>query len=189
MDRIKEAIEWGERIFGENYVQEARQKIEAIGRDDIEWHLIGHLQTNKARYAVRYFNLIHSVDSESLANELDRRAGMAGNIMKVLIQVNLAGEAGKSGVRAHGVRDLTRKIASLTNLSLEGLMILPPYIVDKEAVRPYFRRLREMRDSLEDEMGIRLKELSMGMSHDFEVAIEEGATMVRIGSAIFGERL
>lgn len=184
--RIKEAIEAGVKILGENYVQEAQKKIEEIGRE-ICWHFIGHLQTNKAKYAVKLFDMIHSLDSIQLAEELNRRAEKEGNIMKVMLEVNLSGEKSKFGIEEEGVIKLAKRVLELRNLELIGLMTMPPYFEDPEMSRPYFIRLRELKEKMEKE-GIPVKELSMGMSNDFEVAIEEGATYVRIGTAIFGPR-
>jgi PLP dependent protein len=181
---IREAIAAGLTVFGENKVQEADSKIAALGRDGIEWHLIGHLQSNKARRAVELFDMIQSVDSSELATRLDRICVETGRTsLPVLVQVDLAGEATKSGIPAAGVPQLVDVIGTCKHLSLKGFMILPPYLDDPEATRPYFSRLRELRDRL-----MPGGELSMGMSHDFEVAIEEGATIVRVGTAIFGER-
>ena len=186
VERIREAIDAGVSILGENYVQEARKKIEEIGRQ-VEWHFIGHLQTNKAKYAVRLFDLIHSVDSLSLAEELNRRAQKENQIIKVMIEVNLSGEASKFGTEEEKAFELAKEICRLKNLSLVGLMTMPPYFDSPELSRPYFIQLRQLKERLEKE-GIPLKELSMGMSNDFEIAIEEGATYVRVGTAIFGPR-
>jgi len=186
VDRIKEAIEAGVSIFGENYVQEAQKKIEEIGRP-VAWHFIGHLQSNKAKYAVRLFDMIHSLDSLPLAEELNRRAGQAGRIMKVLIEVNISGETTKFGTDEALVLGIARGILNFRSLSLEGLMTMPPYFDSPEMSRPYYIKLRELKEKMVKE-GISLKDLSMGMSNDFEIAIEEGATYVRVGTAIFGER-
>lgn len=184
--RIREAIEAGVTILGENYVQEAQKKIEEIGRP-ISWHFIGHLQSNKAKYATRLFDMIHSVDSIPLAEELNRRAEKEGRRMDVMIEVNLSGEASKFGTEEEKAFDVARKVLNLKNLSLIGLMTMPPYFNDPELSRPYYVQLRQLKGKMVEE-GIPLKELSMGMSNDFEVAIEEGATYVRVGTAIFGER-
>jgi pyridoxal phosphate enzyme (YggS family) len=184
--RIKEAIEAGVSILGENYVQEAQKKIEEIGRQ-VAWHFIGHLQTNKAKYAVRLFDMIHSVDSLPLAEELSRRAEQVGQVTKVMIEVNISGEATKFGTDEEKVSIIVRGILNLSNLSLEGLMTMPPYFDSPEMSRPYYIKLRELKEKMMKE-GIPLKELSMGMSNDFEIAIEEGATYVRVGTAIFGAR-
>jgi pyridoxal phosphate enzyme (YggS family) len=184
--RIREAIEAGASILGENYVQEAQKKIEEIGKP-VAWHFIGHLQSNKAKYAVRLFDMIHSVDSLVLAQELNKRAEQAGLVMEVLIEVNISGEATKFGTDEEKVFGIVKGIASLSHLSFEGLMTMPPYFDNPEMSRPYYIQLRRLKEKMAKE-GIRLKELSMGMSNDFEVAIEEGATYVRVGTAIFGER-
>ncbi len=185
--RIKEAIEAGVSILGENYVQEAQKKIEVIGKG-VSWHFIGHLQSNKAKYAVKLFDMIHSLDSPSLAEELNRRAEKEGRTMEVMIEVNLSGEITKFGTEEEKAIDLAKRLLSLKNLSLVGLMTMPPYFEDPELSRPYYIQLRGLKERMAKE-GIPLKELSMGMSNDFEVAIEEGATYVRVGTAIFGERL
>jgi len=186
VDRIKEAIEAGVSILGENYVQEAEKKVEVLGKP-VSWHFIGHLQSNKARYAVRLFDVIHSLDSIPLAEELDRRAAQSDRVIKVMIEVNLSKEATKFGTDEERVLNLARKIRNLDHLLLEGLMTMPPYFDSPEMSRPYYVALRELKDRMIKE-GIPLKELSMGMSNDFEIAIEEGATYVRIGTAIFGTR-
>jgi hypothetical protein len=184
--RIKEAIEVGVSILGENYVQEAQKKIEEIGRT-VSWHFIGHLQSNKAKYAVSLFDMIHSLDSISLAEELNRRAEKEGRTMNAMIEVNLSGEATKFGAEEERAFDIARRVLNLSHLSLVGLMTMPPYFDDPEMSRPYYIRLRELKEKMIKE-GIPLRELSMGMSNDFEIAIEEGATFVRVGTAIFGER-
>jgi pyridoxal phosphate enzyme (YggS family) len=186
VDRIKEAIEAGASILGENYVQEAQKKIEALGKS-VSWHFIGHLQSNKAKYAVRLFDAVHSVDSIPLAEELDRRAEQSDRVIKVMIEVNLSKEATKFGTDEERVLNLAGRIQNLGHLSLEGLMTMPPYFDSPEMSRPYYVALRELKEKMIEE-GIPLKELSMGMSNDFEIAIEEGATYVRVGTAIFGPR-
>jgi pyridoxal phosphate enzyme (YggS family) len=177
---VAEAFEAGQRDFGENRVQEAAAKIEALSARGItpRWHLIGHLQTNKAKIAANLFAIIHSVESLRLAQELSRRAQRVG----ILLEVNAAQEASKFGFTPKEVAPALSSIASLPHLDVQGLMTVAPQANDPEAVRPVFRELRQLRDAL------RLRELSMGMTDDFEVAIEEGATMVRVGRAIFGER-
>jgi pyridoxal phosphate enzyme (YggS family) len=195
--RIKEAIEAGASILGENYVQEAQKKIEEIGRPacperfgegrPVAWHFIGHLQSNKAKYAVRLFDMIHSIDSLLLAQELNRRAEQVGQVAKVMIEVNISGEATKFGTDEEKVFSIARGILHLSHLSLEGLMTMPPYFDLPEMSRPYYTKLRELKERMVRE-GIPMKELSMGMSNDFEIAIEEGATYVRVGTAIFGAR-
>ena len=186
VDRIKEAIEAGVSILGENYVQEAQEKIEALGKS-VSWHFIGHLQSNKAKYAVRLFDVIHSIDSIPLAEELNRRAEQPDRVIRVMIEVNLSKEATKFGTDEERVLNLARRIQNLGHLSLEGLMTMPPYFDSPEMSRPYYVALRELKDRMIKD-GIPLKELSMGMSNDFEIAVEEGATYVRVGTAIFGPR-
>jgi pyridoxal phosphate enzyme (YggS family) len=188
-ERIKEAVAAGVAVLAENRVQEAREKIEALGRL-AQWHLVGHLQTNKAKLAVQLFDAIHSLDSMKLARELDRHAGVLGKRAPCLVEVNQGGELTKSGLTEEGVLPFLREAAGLANIEILGLMSVPPFLEDPEGLRPYFRRLRALRDAAAAAgiAGLRLEHLSMGMSHDFEVAIEEGATMVRIGTAIFGPR-
>jgi pyridoxal phosphate enzyme (YggS family) len=186
VERIQEAVAAGVAILGENRVQEARDKIAALP-GVARWHLIGHLQTNKAKLAAGLFDRIHSLDSIRLAHELDRHAAEAGRRLRCLIEVNVGEEGQKSGASEEEVRPLLDAAARLAHIVVEGLMAVPPFLSDPEAVRPYFRRLRALRDKLATE-GFALPDLSMGMSHDFEVAIEEGATLVRIGTAIFGPR-
>jgi len=185
-DRVREAIEAGVTILGENYVQEAQKKIEEIGKP-VSWHFIGHLQTNKAKVVVRLFDVIHSVDSVALAEELNRRAQQANQKIPIMIEVNLSGEATKFGTEEEKVTSLAQGVLKLDHLSLEGLMTMPPYFDDPEMSRPYFIQLRELKERLV-KGGIPLKDLSMGMSNDFEIAIQEGATYVRVGTAIFGAR-
>jgi pyridoxal phosphate enzyme (YggS family) len=181
---LGEAIAAGISVFGENKVKEAEGKILEIGRTAAEWHLIGHLQSNKARKAVQFFDVIHSVDSVDIAQRLERICAEEGReSLPVLIQVDLAGEETKSGIPESELPELIDHLKSHERLNLIGLMILPPFFDDPEATRPYFKHLREIRDQLVPD-----GELSMGMSNDFEVAIEEGATMVRVGTAIFGGR-
>jgi len=192
--RIIEALAAGQFVFGENYVQEARHKAEAVARHKAEsvtgavWHLLGHLQGNKAAQAVKLFALIHSLDSLRLAEDLSRRAEQAGKVQPVLIEVNLAGELSKTGIDEAETLALVRRVGALPNLDLQGLMCLPPFFDEPERARSYFVRLRRLRDELRQASGLPLSELSMGMSGDFEVAIEEGATLVRVGTAIFGRR-
>jgi pyridoxal phosphate enzyme (YggS family) len=195
--RVKEAIEAGVSILGENYVQEAQKKIEEIGRPacterfgegrSISWHFIGHLQSNKAKYAVRLFDVIHSLDGIPLAEELNRRAEQADRVIKVMIEVNLSKEATKFGTDEERVVSLAGRIQSLKHLVLEGLMTMPPYFDSPEMSRPYYIALRELKERM-GKAGIPMKELSMGMSNDFEIAVEERATYVRVGTAIFGPR-
>lgn len=181
---LLKAIESGINIFGENKVQEAENKILEIGREKAVWHLIGHLQSNKSRKAVRLFDVIHTVDSIELAERLERicqEEGRAG--VSVLVQVDLAGERTKSGVSESDLPDLADFLKSCENLKFDGFMILPPFFENPEKTRPFFQRLRKIRDEM-----LPNGELSMGMSHDFEVAVEEGATIVRVGTAVFGKR-
>lgn len=188
-ETVRRAIEAGVSILGENYLQEARKKIEEIGHA-VRWDFIGHLQSNKAKYVVDLFDIIQSVDRLSLAQEINRLALKKGKTVKVLLQVNISGEEAKSGIDPAGAATLVRETLNLSNLSVQGLMTMPPFFDDPEEARPYFVALRELRDTLRKEHGeyIDLKELSMGMSADFEIAIEEGSTIVRVGTAIFGER-
>ena len=181
---LRAAIAAGARVLGENKVQEAESKIAEIGRDAAEWHLIGHLQSNKARKAVQLFDVIHSVDSLELAQRLERICIEDGRAeLAVFVHVDLVGEETKSGVPESDLGELATFLKGCKCLKFRGLMILPPFFDDPEATRPYFKRLRAIRDEILPE-----GELSMGMSHDFEVAIEEGATLVRVGTAIFGTR-
>jgi len=187
LERLRAAIAAGQDLFGENYLQEARDKIAALGRR-VSWHLVGHLQTNKAAGAVALFDLIHAVDRGKLARALDAAAARLGKVQDVLIQVNQGGEDTKSGVEPAAAGDLLQEVARLPHLRILGLMTMPPWFADPEAARPYFRALRELRERLRDVSGLPLPELSMGMSADFEVAVEEGASLVRVGTAIFGRR-
>jgi len=180
-DRIREAVAAGIPALGENRVQEARDKIAVLGRP-VPWHLIGHLQTNKAKEALQLFDLIHSLDRIDLARELDRRARAAGRVVDVLVEVNVGAEPSKGGWSPAAVATALDALTALGHLRVRGLMAIPPEVARPEDARPWFRELR----TLAERHGLR--ELSIGMSHDFEVAIEEGATMVRVGTAIFGPR-
>jgi pyridoxal phosphate enzyme (YggS family) len=187
--RVREAIEAGVTILGESYVQEARNKFNVLGTYPVSWHFIGHLQSNKAKYAVRLFDLIHSVDTIKLARELNNQANKINKIQDILIQVNISKEPSKSGSDIKNAVHLIKDMVLFENLSVKGLMAIPPFYSDSEKIRPYFTALRNLRDQSQDAFpAIALNELSMGMTADFEVAIEEGATFVRIGTAIFGER-
>jgi len=189
-DRVREAIEAGVTILGESYVQEARDKFNVLGIYPVSWHFIGHLQSNKAKYAVRLFDLIHSVDTIKLARELNNQANKINKIQDILIQVNISKEPSKSGSDIQNAASLIKDIALFENLSVKGLMAIPPFFNNPEKTRPYFTALRNLRDQSRKALpGVALNELSMGMTGDFEVAIEEGATFVRIGTAIFGERI
>lgn len=181
LERIRLAVEAGVPALGENRVQEAKEKVATLGHP-VPWHLIGSLQTNKAKEAARIFDCIQSVDRLELAHELDRRAQAAGRVVDGLLQVNLGEEPQKGGLPPAEVKAVLDQVAALQGLRIRGLMAIPPLVPDAEAARPYFRRLRELRDA------VGLPHLSMGMSGDFEVAVEEGATMVRVGTAIFGPR-
>jgi pyridoxal phosphate enzyme (YggS family) len=187
-ERIGKAIEAGLIMLGENYVQEAKDKIAAIG-DAAQWHMIGHLQTNKAKYAVKLFDCVHSVDRLELAQELNKRAGQINRRLNILIEVN-SGEESKSGIQKSQALELVSHVALLPNLIVSGLMTMAPYSDNPEDSRPYFKALRDLRDDINNAgiAGISMDELSMGMTDDFEVAIEEGATIIRVGRAIFGKR-
>ncbi|MFQ5694526.1 MAG: YggS family pyridoxal phosphate-dependent enzyme [Terriglobia bacterium] len=189
-ERIAEAYRAGVRHFGENRVQEFEEKHRLLTLPSALWHLVGHLQTNKAKRAVELFERVDSVDSLRLAEKLAAAARAAGRTLPVLLQVRLGEEQTKHGVRPEELPALAERIASLSSLGVKGLMALPPFREDPEEVRPYFRRLRELADSLAGRCmpGVGMGVLSMGMSHDFEVAIEEGATEVRLGTALFGPR-
>ena len=186
VSKIKEAIRAGIKIIGENRVQEAREKFKDIGKE-VEWHLIGHLQTNKVKYIFDIFSLIHSVDSLLLSEEIQRRAENKGLETDILIEVNLSGEKTKFGILPEKAINFVKDISRFKNINIMGLMTIPPFSESPEDSRKYFKMLRMLRDDIQKE-GIEMKELSMGMSNDFEAAVEEGATMVRIGTAIFGER-
>ena len=189
-ERIREAYDAGLRHFGENRVQEWEGKRGAVEDLAATWHLIGHLQSNKAARAARMFHCVDSVDDLALAQRLDRARGEESSAgkLRVLMEVRVAREQTKSGVEISDVADLAVNVAGLQHLELAGIMCIPPYLEDIERVRPYFRKLRELRDDLRQKTSLTLPVLSMGMSHDFEVAIEEGATEVRVGRALFGSR-
>ena len=188
-EAIREAVEAGIEHIGENRVQEAVSKYEVLSNLPVTWHMIGHLQRNKVKHALRIFDVIHSVDRDALVDELEKRASKMDKVFPVLIEVNVAKEETKHGVFVEDALDLVKRTLSCKHLKPIGLMTVAPYVEDPEDVRWVFRTLRELRDRINQELGEEvLKELSMGMSNDFEVAIEEGATMVRIGTAIFGER-
>jgi pyridoxal phosphate enzyme (YggS family) len=187
VDVIQKAIDAGQLMFGENRVQEARAKIPELS-SRIQWHLIGHLQSNKIRPALPLFQLIHGVDSVELLADIDRLASELGLFPRILLQVNLAGEASKFGFSPAKLLEQVETIAGFKRANIEGLMTIPPLAPSPEHSRPYFVALRELRDRLAHESGFALPELSMGMSDDYQVAIAEGATMVRVGTAIFGER-
>ena len=188
-ESILKAVEAGITLLGENYVQEAKEKIAAVTKP-VEWHMIGHLQTNKAKYAVHFFDYIHSVDRWELAKELDKRAGFANHHINILIEVNVSGEQTKNGIPAAEALSLIEQIAPLENLTIRGLMTMAPYSDNPENSRPYFAALRKLKNEIAAQAipRVQMDELSMGMTDDFAVAIEEGATIVRIGRAIFGGR-
>lgn len=186
-DAVETLFRAGQLVFGENYIQEALGKMDTLP-GDIQWHFIGHLQTNKAKVAAGRFALIHSLDSVKLARSLQEKTVDLGLVQDVLVQVNLAGEVQKSGVAEKDLPELAEFLAAAPNLRWQGLMLMPPFFDDPERVRPYFARLRELAVRLRREFGLPLPELSMGMTGDFEAAVEEGATLVRIGTRIFGER-
>jgi pyridoxal phosphate enzyme (YggS family) len=186
-DAVREAAAAGLTLFGENRVQEAAAKIpESPGH--LRWHLIGHLQRNKVRFAVELFEAIHSVDTLKLAETIQRHCEEAGRRMQILLEVNVSGEAVKFGFKPDEVPEVLRRSAEWSRLEITGLMTMPPFTEDPEGARPHFRKLRELRDRWQDETGVPLPVLSMGMTHDMEVAVEEGSNVVRIGTAIFGAR-
>jgi pyridoxal phosphate enzyme (YggS family) len=187
---IRQAIEAGVADIGENYIQEALGKFEELGAPAVRWHFIGHLQTNKAKAAVKMFDLIHSVDSARLGAEIDRCARRLNKVQPILVQVNVGGEASKSGTSVAEACALVRELAAFENIAIKGFMTIPPYFNAPEQARPFFAALRRLRDRVRREIGAEagLEELSMGMTGDFEAAIAEGATIVRIGTAIFGDR-
>ncbi len=186
-ESVREAIEAGQCLFGESRVQEARAKIPLLpGR--ARWHFIGHLQKNKIRHALPLFELFHGVDSLALAQDLQRIADEAGARPRVLLEVNVAGEGSKFGFKTAALRAEMETLLALDRLQIEGLMTIPPLAPEPESSRKFFTALRELRDTLQNEMRVTLPQLSMGMSGDYEIAVEEGATLVRVGTAIFGER-
>jgi pyridoxal phosphate enzyme (YggS family) len=186
-EKVREAIEAGQTLFGESRVQEARAKIPELP-SNTRWHFVGHLQKNKIRHALPLFEMIHSVDSLVLAQDIDRIAEEEGLHPRVLLEVNMAGEGSKFGFSSEKLRDQMEELLALPRLSILGLMTIPPVAEEAEESRKYFVQLRELRDRLQMEFRVDLAQLSMGMTQDFPVAIEEGATLVRVGTAIFGER-
>lgn len=190
-DRVAAAVAAGLRILGGNYIQESLEKINALSSLDVSWHFIGRLQSNKAKFAVTHFNFIHSVESEKLAAEINRQAAKQNKVQTVLIQVNAGQEATKAGVSPNDALPLVKSISRLENLKIRGLMTMPPYFNDPERARPFFRAVNDLKKRIEDATiaNVSMNTLSMGMTGDFEAAVEEGATLVRIGTAIFGERL
>jgi PLP dependent protein len=187
VEKVREAVEAGHTVFGESRVQEARAKIPELP-SNLRWHFVGHLQKNKIRHALPLFELFHGVDSLALAQEMNRIAAEDGGHSRVLLEVNVAGEGTKFGFKAETLRTEMEPLLELPRLSIEGLMCVPPLADEAESSRDYFAQLRELRDSIEKEFDVKFPHLSMGMTQDFCIAIEEGATLVRVGTAIFGER-
>jgi pyridoxal phosphate enzyme (YggS family) len=189
IDAIRAAIAGGLTLIGENYVQEAKEKKDRIA-ESVEWHMIGHLQRNKAKAAIELFDIIESLDNLMLARELDKEAGKRGKTVRVFVEVNLGNEESKSGIAKNQVVSLVEEVATLSNMRVEGLMTVPPFRENLNEMRPYFRELSELREKLNELRlpNVDLRELSMGMTHDYNVAIEEGATIVRIGTSLFGPR-
>jgi PLP dependent protein len=185
--RVREAVEAGQQLFGESRVQEARAKIPELP-SNLRWHFIGHLQKNKIRHALPLFELFHGVDSLDLASEMNRIAEEEGSHPRILLEVNVAGEGTKFGFRSDRLREEMEPLLALPRLSIEGLMCMPPLAEEAEASRKFFVDIRDLRDALEKEFDVKLPQLSMGMTSDFWIAVEEGATLVRVGTAIFGER-
>jgi len=190
VETVREAIENGIDIIGENYIQEARQKHDALKNTPASWHFIGHLQSNKAKYAVRIFDLIHSVDSVKLAAELDKEAKKIGKTQKILVQVNIDGQSSKSGISPENILSAIREMALFKQISIRGLMTMPPFFDDPDRARPFFSALSRLKETVAADNidGVCMEELSMGMTGDFQAAIQEGATLVRVGTAIFGKR-
>lgn len=186
-DRIEEAVSCGLTVFGESRIQEARAKI-PLCPGHLQWHLIGHLQTNKVKQAAPLFDVVHSVDSERLLEAYNAACTEAGRTTRIFLQVNVSGEGSKFGIAPDQLPALLERSCSCMNLEVVGLMTIPPFAEEAEKARPHFARLRALRDETAARCGVPLPELSMGMSHDFEIAIEEGATVIRIGTAIMGER-
>src|SRR5262249_37120907 len=186
-EKVREAVEAGHTLFGESRVQEARAKIPELS-STICWHFVGHLQKNKVRQALALFEMIHSVDSLALAQDINRVAQEQGLYPRILLEVNVAGEGSKFGFAPDHLRGQMEALLALSRLSIEGLMCIPPLAVESEDSRKFFVKVRELRDSLEKEFSMKLPQLSMGMTQDFPIGIEEGATLVRVGTAIFGER-
>ena len=186
-EEVREAVEAGQTLFGESRVQEARAKIPELS-SNLRWHFVGHLQKNKIRQALPLFEMIHSVDSRALAEDINRVAEEEGLYPRVLLEVNVAGEGSKFGFAPDDLREQMEALLALSRLSIEGLMCIPPLAVESEDSRKFFVQVRQLRDSLEKEYNMKLPQLSMGMTQDFPIGIAEGATFVRVGTAIFGER-
>ena len=189
IEAIRAAIGAGVKLIGENYVQEAKEKKDQIA-ESAEWHMIGHLQRNKAKAAIELFDILETLDNPALARELDKEASKRGKKVRVFIEVNLGNEESKSGIAKNQLVSLVEEVASLSNMRVEGLMTVPPFRENLEEVRPFFRELTDLRERLNELRlpNIDIRELSMGMTHDYTVAIEEGATIVRVGTALFGPR-
>ena len=190
VEAVMEAIKAGAKHFGENYIQEALDKIDAIGKDTACWHFIGHLQSNKAKFAVKYFDYIHTVDTIKLAREIDKQAGKISKIQDILVQINIGEENTKSGIKIDDTLKLITQIHTYKNIAVKGLMCMPPYFLDPDQARIYFQQLVRIKDEILDKKyeTVSMEHLSMGMSNDFKVAIEEGSTMIRVGTSIFGRR-
>jgi hypothetical protein len=188
---VREAVRAGVRDIGENYVQEALRKREAVTEPDVRWHFIGHLQSNKVKSVAEWVHLVHALESRSLAKELDVRAAHAGRVIEALVEVNTTGESSKFGLPPDHVAEFVQSLEEFSHIRIAGLMTIGPFLPDPEGSRPMFRMLRTLRDSLAQrpQPNLDLRHLSMGMTGDFEVAIEEGATLIRIGTAIFGSRV
>jgi hypothetical protein len=186
-EKVRQAVEAGQSLFGESRVQEARAKIPELP-SNLRWHFVGHLQKNKIRHALPLFEMIHSVDSLGLAQDINRIAEEQGVHPRVLLEVNVAGEGSKFGFAPDTLREQMEELLTLPRLSIEGLMCIPPLAIESEDSRKFFVQVRELRDSLEKEFNMKLPQLSMGMTQDFPIGIDEGATLVRVGTAIFGER-
>lgn len=187
-EKIREFFHCGLKVYGENRVQEFLKKYQELADLSIDWHFIGRLQSNKVKYIIDKVSLIHSLDRDSLLEEVSKRAQKVGKVQDVLIEVNVGGEETKGGVEPSALKNFFERCLNAENIKVVGLMCIPPYREDPQEVRPFFALLRRLRDQLEEEFRVRLPHLSMGMSHDFEIAIEEGATIVRIGTLLFGER-
>ena len=186
-ESVREAIDGGQSLFGESRVQEARAKIPELP-SNCRWHFVGHLQKNKIRHALPLFEMFHGVDSLALAQDLNRIAEEEGMYPRILLEVNVAGEGSKFGFAPDALGEQTEALLALQRLSIEGLMCIPPLAMESEDSRKFFAQIRELRDSLEKKFSLKLPQLSMGMTQDFPIGIEEGATLVRVGTAIFGER-
>lgn len=190
VETVIECIKAGAVHLGENYIQEAIEKIDIIGKDTVTWHFIGHLQSNKAKFAVKYFEYIHTVDTLKLAKEINKQAGKINKTQKIFVQVNIGKEDTKSGTKIEDTIQLITQINTFKNLSIQGLMCMPPYFSEPDQARIYFKQLAGMKEKITGYQfdNVSMEHLSMGMSNDFKVAIEEGSTMIRIGTSIFGRR-